>query len=542
MGGLCAGALLARYGKRVVVLESHDVPGGAAHAWRHADGFTFEAGPSLYSAMAARPSGNPIAQVLHALDEPLPVVRYNTWQCHLPEGSFLTEIGNDQFSDVIAGFEDGATAVKEWAALRKLMEPLAVAAAAVPAAAVRSDAGVLLTLARFLPRLATVPPAAIGALLKPYSEVIAGTVTHPFLLRWMDLLCFLLSGAPAKGTLAAEIGYMFGDWYRPGACLEYPVGGSAAIVDALVRGLTKHGGALRLRSHVASIDTAAGPDGVMRASGVTLRSGKRIRASRAVISNASIWDTLPLLPAGALPPAWAAAEGATEKCASFMHLRKCLPNHGFRGPPARADLRALSTDIGIDATGLDPAALQIHHISVEDWGIGVTAPQNLVLVSIPSVLDPGMAPPGCHVIHAYTPGTEPWSVWADVKPGSAEYDALKEARSAVLWRAVEKAIPNVRSRVRCSFVGTPRTHARFLRRAEGSYGGTGWVGGPGAAAGVPAADTPLPGLLCVGDSRFPGPGVPAVAAGGFAAAHALVGPLEQCALLDKISPWFAPAP
>jgi hypothetical protein len=62
IGGLCAGALLAHYGLRVVVLESHDCAGGAAHAWER-DGFTFESGPSLYSAMAARPSGNPIAQV-----------------------------------------------------------------------------------------------------------------------------------------------------------------------------------------------------------------------------------------------------------------------------------------------------------------------------------------------------------------------------------------------------------------------------------------------------------------------------------------------
>ena len=51
---------------------------------------------------------------------------------------------------------------------------------------------------------------------------------------WMEVLCFLLSGAPASGTLAAEIGYMFGDWYRPDSTLEFPVGGSGAIVDALV--------------------------------------------------------------------------------------------------------------------------------------------------------------------------------------------------------------------------------------------------------------------------------------------------------------------
>lgn len=53
----------------------------------------------------------------------------------------------------------------------------------------------------------------------------------------MDLLCFLLSGKPASGTLTAEIGFMFDDWFRPNAMLEFPVGGSGAIVDCLVRTL-----------------------------------------------------------------------------------------------------------------------------------------------------------------------------------------------------------------------------------------------------------------------------------------------------------------
>lgn len=41
--------------------ESHNIPGGAAHAWER-DGYTFESGPSLYSGMAVRPSSNPIGQ------------------------------------------------------------------------------------------------------------------------------------------------------------------------------------------------------------------------------------------------------------------------------------------------------------------------------------------------------------------------------------------------------------------------------------------------------------------------------------------------
>ena len=59
----------------------------------------------------------PLRQVLHALDEPLPVINYNTWMCHLPEGSFLTEVGNDQFSEVLEPFVpdvDGANAAEEW--------------------------------------------------------------------------------------------------------------------------------------------------------------------------------------------------------------------------------------------------------------------------------------------------------------------------------------------------------------------------------------------------------------------------------------------
>ncbi|MGA1625872.1 MAG: FAD-dependent oxidoreductase, partial [Prochlorothrix sp.] len=33
VGGLTAGALLARYGYRVLVCEAHSVPGGAAHGF-----------------------------------------------------------------------------------------------------------------------------------------------------------------------------------------------------------------------------------------------------------------------------------------------------------------------------------------------------------------------------------------------------------------------------------------------------------------------------------------------------------------------------
>ena len=66
-------------------------------------------------------------------------------------------------------------------------------------------------------------------------QVTDGVITDPFVLNWLDLLCFLLSGLPANGTIAAEVAFMFNEWYRPNSALEFPRGGSQAMVNALVR-------------------------------------------------------------------------------------------------------------------------------------------------------------------------------------------------------------------------------------------------------------------------------------------------------------------
>ena len=60
--------------------------------------------------------------------------------------------------------------------------------------------------------------------------------------------------------------------------------------------------------------------------------------------------------------------------------------------------------IGIDATGL-PEDLETHYSVINNWD-PIDAPQNHVIISIPSTLDPSLAPPGCHVIHAYAAANE----------------------------------------------------------------------------------------------------------------------------------------
>ena len=103
-------------------------------------------------------------------------------------------------------------------------------------------------------------------------------------------------------------------------------------------------------------------------------------------------------------------------------------------------------------------------------------------------------------------------------------------RVQVLWRAVERIIPDIRARAHVTMVGTPLTHQRFLRRHAGSYG-------PGLVAGegmLPGCKTPVPGLLACGDTTFPGIGLPAVAASGAIAANTLVPVWDHAAMLQEI--------
>ncbi|KAL9676699.1 hypothetical protein QQ045_004916 [Rhodiola kirilowii] len=295
--------------------------------------------------------------------------------------------------------------------------------------------------------------------------------------------------------------YMFAEWYKPGCSLEYPVKGSGEIVDALVRGLQKFGGHLSLRSHVKNIVIENG-----RATGVNLRSGQFIRAKKAVVSNASMWDTLNLLPKEAVPDSYKRGIESTPQCKSFMHLH-----------------------LGFDAEGIRED-LGIHHIVVNDWNRGVDADQNVVLISVPSVLSPHVAPRGKHILHAYTPGTEPYELWAGLDRRSAEYINLKVERSEVLWRAVERALGPKFRREKCEvkLVGTPLTHERFLRRNRGTFG-------PAAGKNsFPGHPTPIPQLFCCGDSTFTGIGVPVVAASGAIVANSLVSVGLHSELLDAV--------
>jgi len=46
----------------------------------------------------------------------------------------------------------------------------------------------------------------------------------------------------------------------------------------------------------------------------------------------------------------------------------------------------------------------------------------------------------------------------------------KKVRSQSLFRALERVIPDLRDRIVLELIGTPLTHAHYLRRYQGTYG------------------------------------------------------------------------
>ncbi|MEL7142092.1 MAG: NAD(P)/FAD-dependent oxidoreductase [Cyanobacteria bacterium J06643_4] len=491
LGGLVAGALLARYGRRVVVCESHTLPGGAAHAFtRQHKGktFTFDSGPSFYCGLGEPDSANPISQVLSILGESLEAIPYEPFgYYHFPEGTLPVFGNGEKYRQAIEQFSPGAA--NELRQLEEHLLKIYAPLKQIPTLALRADWQLAFLLLRHYSRaLAKILPV-LPDLGRSMGEVMAPYIQSPWVKRLLDLECFLLSGMTCDETVAPEMAFMFGE--RSHSVIDYPIGGSGALVEALVRGLKKWGGQLRLGTHVDKIITEN-----KRTRGVLLKDGEHIYAP-IVISNATIWDTYHhLLSPEDLPPDYRAKKLDTPTVDSFMHLH-----------------------LGIRADGLSD--IPIHHVVVHNNEASVTQPGNTCMVSIPTVLDPQQAPEGYHTVHAYT--LEPFDGWEK----DDHYEQKKREKAETLFRAIEKIIPDVRDRIALELIGTPLTHSRFLRRYKGTYG-------PAIAAKegrFPSGKTPVKGLYLVGDSTLPGIGVPAVAASAILCANSLVTLKESEGLL-----------
>lgn len=116
MGGLSCGAISAKYGDKVLVLESHIKCGGSAHTFSrmHNGGkYSFEVGPSIFEGLD-RPSLNPLRMIFDMLGETMPVKTYTGLGYWTPTGYWRFPIGSQSAFDelLMEQAEDGPKAVE----------------------------------------------------------------------------------------------------------------------------------------------------------------------------------------------------------------------------------------------------------------------------------------------------------------------------------------------------------------------------------------------------------------------------------------------
>ncbi|MBG1244183.1 carotenoid isomerase [Nostoc sp. NZL] len=477
IGGLVTATQLAAKGAKVLVLERYLIPGGSAGYFER-QGYRFDVGASMIFGLGQNGTTNLLTRALSAVNvsqeaiaDPVQI------HYHLPQGLDLkvNRVYEKFLQNLTAHFPHEEQGIRrfydECQKVFKCLNSMDLLSLEEP---------------RYLLRVFFQHPLACLGLAK-YLPQNAGDVARryikdPQLLKFIDMECYCWSVVPSDMTPMINAGMVFSDRHYGG--VNYPKGGVGQIAQKLVEGLEKAGGKIQYQARVTKILTEQG-----KAVGVQLANGKVYRGKR-IVSNATRWDTFEqLLPAEAMPHNEKKWQQNYQKSPSFLSLH-----------------------IGVKESVL-PAGTECHHILLEDWE-RMTAAEGTVFVSIPTLLDPDLAPSGYHIIHAFTPHLiEDWQ-----KLSPSEYEAKKEEAAWRIIDRLEKIFPGLDAGLDYLEVGTPRTHRRFLGRQDGTYGPIPRRKLRGLLS-MPFNRTAIPGLYCVGDSTFPGQGLNAVAFSGFACAH-----------------------
>lgn len=476
IGGLVTATQLAAKGAKVLVLERYLIPGGSGGYFERS-GYRFDVGASMIFGFGEKGTTNLLTRALDAVDMKLETIADPVQiHYHLPDFELKVHRDYEAFlQELIALFpheESGIRAFygKCWEVFNYLnsMELLS------------------LEEPRYLMRVFFQKPLSCLGLAK-YLPVNAGDIARkyiqdPKLLQFIDMECYLWSVVPADKTPMINAGMVFSDRHYGG--INYPKGGVGQIAQKLADGLVRAGGEIKYKARVTEIILERG-----RAVGVRLADNTEYRAKR-IISNATRWDTFgKLIPERQIPQQERKWRKRYQKSPSFLSLH-----------------------LGV-AAELLPEGTDCHHILLESWD-KMEEPQGTIFVSIPTLLDPSLAPPGHHIIHAFTPS---WiEDWQGLSP--QEYQEKKELAAAKIIDRLEAIFPGISAALDYQEVGTPRTHRRFLGREDGSYGPVPRRKLLGLL-GMPFNRTNVPGLYCVGDSTFPGQGLNAVAFSGMSCGH-----------------------
>jgi all-trans-retinol 13,14-reductase len=496
-GGLTAAVALAQAGKKVLVLEQHDRPGGWTHSFT-LNGYRFSPGVHYIGDLH---EGGHLRNIYEGLG--------------VSQDLTFVELNPDGYDHIIVGdkrvdFPKGRENLSE-----RLKSQFPHEAKGIDS--YLADVTNLMASLRSLGNLGSPLKAALSA---------------PTVIKWMrasgaDLINAHISDPVLRGVLAGQSGdhglppsqvsvFMHAgvtNHYLDGG--YYPLGGAFTLPRAFVRALKRAGGEIRLNSRVKRILVEG-----RKVTGVELAWGEEIRSS-VVISNAD-----PEVTFGKLIGREKLSPRLKRKVDSVRYSTSCLSLF-------------FATDMDLRGAGLDSGNFWFYdHADVDkiyadgltDAALSDETPSGMFL-TVTTLKDPSKMHSGHHTCESFAfVGYEAFEQWAHTKYGSrpTDYDAMKEDLAWRMVRGLEKHVPGLSKHIVYYSLGTPLTNEHYLNATRGNLYGIekspDQVGPPALVRGLEGAFSPrteFEGLYLCGASTL-SHGVAGVTQSGIDSAKAVL--------------------
>jgi C-3',4' desaturase CrtD len=485
VGGLTCAALLAARGVDVCVLEKESQGGGCATTFEKFD-YAFETTAGLYAGWGADEIHARVFAELKSTPAPETRKLSPAYVVRLPDrtevrigGTSDVSYKSDESLDDLAtklsvAFPECAdAAINFYRELTPVAETLERAARRAPD---------LATLTKFqrMKLLATEARHASRILaLQQHTAAQHLAGASPRFRRFVDAQLQMFAGC-ASGECAYLYAAVALNLPRRGL---YSIrGGVSALVAALTSSIRQNGGTLRFDTTALRLAS----DADERANGVTLLNGETVQASRAVVSNLTVWDTYGKLVGLARTPA---------------PLRERLKHARGWG--------AYLLYLGADDAALSrlPAP---HILALDSWPEANEAydpARSQLMFSASPAWDTQRAPAGKRAVTVslYTDVND----WFAYHTDESEHETQDQKFLEASWERLHAALPELGAGVEVIETATPRTFYETTRRKLGMVGG---IPQTLDASGAHAFThrTPFPALYLVGDTTFPGHGLAAV--------------------------------
>jgi all-trans-retinol 13,14-reductase len=445
IGGLAAGALLARHGgKRVLVLERHYVAGGYTHTF-HRPGYEWDVGVHYIGQMYE-------GAVLRALFD------------EITDGELKwADLGN-VYDRVIIGDTAFDFCKGKESLCASLKKRFPSEAAAIDSYFTLVEKSVKSTFSFFK-----------ASALPPWFDILAGSYLRRDFLGFANqttrqVLESLTKDQQLIGLLTAQFGdygltpaessfavhAMVVNHYLKGG--YYPIGGAGRIAETIIPLINNAGGKVLINAEVAEIVVENG-----RARGVRMADGAIVRAPL-IISDAGALNTyLRLLPTE-LRAKLKLKENLRAVRPSLAHL--CL----YIG------LKSTARQLALPRANLWLYPNAAHEQNLKAAMENIEAPFPLVYVSFPSAKDPDFERrhPGRATIDVITVASyEHFAQWQDSKwqKRGEDYQAFKMRLADRLLEALFQHVPQARQHLDYYELSTPLTTRHFCNYPVGEIYG-----------------------------------------------------------------------